>query len=131
MNNPKVRDNLIEQTKKMKNGLAKELGAKGGKAKLGSKHLTTLIREVGSNIDWSKTSLKDKDKMRQLYGTNAWEAITYVAFTKAMAGDPKAMEWLAKNGFSLNIDITSDGKRINFTPEELAKSILRDDNKDN
>lgn len=91
---------------------ASEMGAKGGAAKKGSKHLKTLIQEIGSNIDWSKTTLKDKDRMQKLYGNNAWEALVYVQLTKAMAGDPKAAEWLAKNGYGTNIDITSNGETI-------------------
>ena len=91
---------------------AAENGAKGGKAKAGSKHLKTLIQEIGNNIDWDKTTLKDKDKMRETYGKNGWQALTYVAFTKALAGDPKAMDWLAKNGYGTSIDVTSDGQQL-------------------
>ena len=97
--------NLDEQHERMKNGLAKELGSKGGKAKAGTKHLKTIIQEIGNNIDWSKTTLKDKDQMKAMYGNNAWNALVYVAFTKAM-------DWLAKNGYGTNIDITSGGDKI-------------------
>jgi hypothetical protein len=107
-------ENILEQTEKMKNGLAHEIGALGGHAKAGSKHLKTLIQEIGNDIDWDKTTLKDKDRMRSLYGKNGWTALTYVAFTKALAGDAKAMEWLSKNGFGTNIDVTSDGESINL-----------------
>ncbi len=91
---------------------AAEIGALGGRAKAGSKHLKTLIQEIGNDIDWDKTTLKDKDRMRTLYGKNGWTALTYVAFTKALAGDAKAMEWLSKNGFGTNIgiDLTSNGE---------------------
>jgi len=101
---------------------AAEMGAKGGHAKAGSKHLKTLIQEIGNNIDWNKTTLKDKDKMRQTYGNNGWTALTYVAFTKALAGDPKAMEWLSKNGFGTNIDITTDGEKITTGTADPAKA---------
>jgi len=93
---------------------AAENGAKGGTAKAGSVHLKTLIQDIGNNIDWDKTTLKDKAQMKELYGKNAWKALIYVAFTKALAGDPKAMDWLAKNGYGTNLDITSEGKSINI-----------------
>ncbi len=83
----------------------------GGKTK-GSVHLKTLIQNIGNNIDWDKTTLKDKAAMKERYGNNAWQALTYVAFTKAMAGDPKAMDWLSKNGYGQNIDVTSNGETI-------------------
>ena len=80
----------------------------------GTKHLKTIIQDIGHNIDWDKTTLKDKAAMKERYGNNAWKALTYVAFTKAMAGDTKAMDWLAKNGYGTNLDITSEGKSINI-----------------
>jgi len=86
----------------------------------GTKHLKTLIQEIGNNIDWDKTTLKDKDKMKQMYGNNGWTALIYVAFTKALAGDAKAMEWLAKNGYGTNIDLTSNGENL---PTIIIESI--------
>lgn len=88
-----------------------ESGNPDGKPK-GAKHLKTLIQEIGNNIEWDKTTLKDKAQMKELYGNNAWKALTYVAFTKAMAGDPKAMDWLSKNGYGQNLDITSNGETM-------------------
>lgn len=89
-----------------------------GKPK-GTKHLSTLIRQIGDNIDWSKTTLKNKDQLRELYGNNGWKAIVYVAWTKAMAGDPQAMKWLAENGFGKNIDITTGGEKLNVALVEF------------
>lgn len=105
-------ENLKEQQEKMKQGLAAEMGAKGGKAKAGSKHLSTLIREIGESIDWDKTNLKNKEELKAKYGNNGWKAIVYVAWTKAMAGDSQAMKWLAENGFGKQVDITSNGETI-------------------
>lgn len=113
--------NLDEQHKKMKNGLAKELGAKGGKAKAGSKHLSTLIREVGENIDWSKTTLKNKEQLKQMYGNNGFKALVYVAMTKALAGDPQAMKFIAENGFGKHLDITSNGEKLEGVVVEIVK----------
>ena len=114
----------------MKNGLAKELGSKGGKAKAGSKHLSTLIREIGESIDWDKTNLKNKDELKEKYGNNGWKAIVYVAWTKAMAGDPQAMKWLAENGFGKNIDITSGGEKLNIALVEFVDGDNKDVSKD-
>lgn len=91
---------------------AAENGSKGGRAKKGSKHLSTLIREIGESIDWDKTNLKNKEELKAKYGNNGWKAIVYVAWTKAMAGDPQAMKWLAENGFGKQVDITSGGEPI-------------------
>lgn len=112
-------DNLTPFT----SGNAAEMGAKGGKAKAGSKHLSTLIREIGESIDWDKTNLKNKDELKAKYGNNGWKAIVYVAWTKAMAGDPQAMKWLAENGFGKHMDITSNGETINLPVplEDLRK----------
>lgn len=112
----KSQDNLIPITSET----AKELGAKGGKAKAGSKHLSTLIKEIGQNIDWSKTNLKNKAELELKYGKNGWRGLVYVAFTKAMAGDTKAMDWLAKNGYGQNIDITTGGDKLNISLVEFV-----------
>jgi hypothetical protein len=109
---------------------AKERGAKGGRAKAGSKHLKTLIQEIGNNIEWDKTTLKDKGKMKEMYGKNAWTAITYVAFTKAAAGDIKAMDWLAKNGYGSQLDITSGGEPIRGSLIEFTEHPTEAENTD-
>lgn len=101
-------DNLIPITSET----AKELGSKGGKNKAGSKHLSTMIREILNDIDWDKTNLKNKDEIKDKYGNNGWKAIVYVATSKAMAGDPQAMKWLAENGFGKHVDVTSNGESI-------------------
>ena len=103
-------DNLIPAKK---GEVRNPYGLKGKDGNQGV-HLKTLIQNIGNNIDWGKTTLKDKAQMKELYGKNAWKALTYVAFTKAMAGDTKAMDWLAKNGYGTNLDITSEGKSINI-----------------
>lgn len=91
---------------------AKEVGALGGAAKKGSKHLSTIIRELADDIDWSKTTLNNKDELAKKYGKNGLKAVAYVALTKAMTGDTRAMEWLAKHGYGSNIDITSNGETL-------------------
>lgn len=107
---------------------AAEMGAKGGHAKAGSKHLSTLIRDIGNNIDWDKTTLKNKAQLKSLYGKNGWQALTYVAFTKALAGDSKAMEWLSKNGFGDKLDITSDGEKLELPIVRIIDERQRNTN---
>ena len=115
-----------EDLKPIDSKRAAEIGALGGKAKAGSKHLSTLIREIGENIEWDKTTLKNKEQMKALYGNNGWKAIVYVAMTKSMAGDAKAMEWLAKHGYGQNIDITSNGETIKGAIIEFAQKPTDD-----
>lgn len=118
----KREDNLIPITSET----AAELGAKGGRAKKGSRHLSNLIRDLAENIDWDLTTLKNKDELKKLYGKNGWKAIVYVAATKSMAGDVKAMDWLAKNGFGTKIDLTTDDEPIN----EIRVRFVGEDEED-
>lgn len=88
-----------------------EIRNPNGKPK-GTRHLSTIIRNIMEDIDWGKTNLKNKDEVQAKYGTKGWDALTYVAVTKAMAGDPQAMKWLADNGFGKKIDLTTDDEPI-------------------
>lgn len=115
-------DNLTPFTKEN----AAKMGALGGKNKAGTLHLKTLIQNIGNDIDWHKTTLKDKAAMKERYGNNAWKALIYVAFTKAMAGDPKAMEWLAKNGYGTNIDVTSGGETLKGATIQFSEQPQHD-----
>lgn len=109
-------ENLIPITSET----AAELGAKGGTAKKGSRHLSTLIRSIGMNIDWDKTNLKNKEELKTKYGKNGWQALVYVAMTKALAGDAKAMDWLARNAYGTKIDLTTDDEPINKITVEFV-----------
>lgn len=93
--------NFEKQHERLKNdpAYAAKIGAKGGRAKKGKRNLSTIIRNIGEDIDWSKTTLKDKESLEGIYGNQAWEALTYVAFTQAISGDSKARMWLSKNAF--------------------------------
>jgi len=115
----KGEENLIPITSET----AKELGAKGGRAKKGSLHLSTIIQEIAEDIDWSKTTLKNKAEFKERYGKNGWKAIVYVAVTKAITGDVKAMDWLAKNGYGSKIDLTSGNEPIS----EIVVRFVGDD----
>lgn len=97
-----------------------------GKPK-GSLNLSTLIRDTLADIDWSKTNLKNKEELNEKYGRNGWLAIVYVAHTKAMAGDPQAMKWLAENGFGKQMDITSNGETLRGATITFADKPKTDD----
>ncbi len=107
-----INDNLIPATK----GEVRNPYGKSGKDGTKGKHLKTLIQEIGNNIDWSKTTLKNKDQLKQMYGNNGFKALVYVAMTKALAGDPQAMKFIAENGFGKHLDITSNGKDVQAIP---------------
>lgn len=114
-------DNLTPFTKNN----AADMGARGGRAKAGSRHLSTIIREVLDNIDWAKTTLKNKDELKRLYGDKGWDAIVYVAITQSIAGDDKAREWLAKHGYGQKIELEHSGsvQTRTLTKDELNDRI--------
>lgn len=107
-----------------------EIRNPNGKPK-GTRHLSTIIRNIMEDIDWGKTNLKNKDEVQAKYGTKGWDALTYVAVTKAMAGDPKAMDWLAKNGFGTKLDLTTDDEPLNKVIVEWAKPVDEQDEDNN
>lgn len=111
-NNPNAKDNLTPFTPDN----AAEMGARGGKAKAGSVHISTIIQQLQDGIDWDLTSLKSKAELKAKYGKNGMKALVYVAFSKAMAGDVKAMEFLAKNGY---------GSKIIIGTEDPVEAALR------
>lgn len=96
-------------------------GNPDGKPK-GTRHLSTIIRDILENIDWDKTTLKNKEQLKKQYGNKGWDAIVYVAHTKAMTGDTQAMKWLAENGYGKHLDITSGGEKLNVALVEFVNS---------
>lgn len=103
-------------------------GNPAGKPK-GVKHLSTIIQELVDDIDWSLTSLKNKDELAKKYGKNGMKAMALVAFSKAMSGDTKAMDWLAKYGWGNKI--THDFEDSFFTDTELTIKVVKAKHGDN
>lgn len=99
-------------------------GNPDGKPK-GSRHLSTIIQELAEDIDWDKTTLKNKDELKEKYGKNGFKAVAYVALTKAMTGDVRAMDWLAKHGYGDKVDITSNGQTLGDIDAARAEQLLR------
>lgn len=97
---------------------AKELGAKGGRAKKGSIHLSTRIQTMLEDETFEQ-KLKDGTILKG----QPIEAILKVAVAKARTGDIRFLEWLAKYGWGQKIDITSNENSI-FTEKELIIKVI-------
>jgi hypothetical protein len=101
-------DNLKGQHEKMKNGLAAELGAKGGTNKKGSKHLSTHIQEL-LNDDEFEIFVTDPKVGYKKYEGTPMKAILSVASTRAAGGDPKWADLLFKYGYGTKMEIEHSG----------------------
>jgi hypothetical protein len=90
-------------------------GNKFGGRTFGARSLSTIIRDVMEDgIDWEKMPVNadTRTKLNERYGKRGWEAVIYVMTAKALAGDVKAAEFLAKHGYRQQIDITTAGKEL-------------------
>ena len=101
---------------------AAEMGAKGGRNKKGSKHLSTYIQEALTDENF-ELKLKDGTIMKEM----PIKAIIKTAVAKSVSGDTRAMEWLAKHGYGekLNLEVTDTRKDI------LARYGLLNEGDDN
>lgn len=81
---------------------AAEMGAKGGRNKKGSKHISTHIQEMLNDPDF-ELKLKDGGFLKGA----PLQAILKTAMAKAASGDMRAFDLLCKYGYGekLNIDI--------------------------
>lgn len=88
----------------------------------GSKNLSTIIRDMleDGELDWEKVPIKGSARFAAKYGKRGWEAISYVAFAKAMSGDSAAREWLRKSQYGDKMDVTSGGKPFQILGGESA-----------
>lgn len=86
---------------------AKEMGAKGGRAKKGSKHISTYIQEMMTDPNF-ELKLKDGTIIKGA----PMAAVIKTAIAKAVSGDTRAFDILAKRGWGDKIDITSNGDSI-------------------
>lgn len=102
---------------------AKELGSKGGRAKKGSKHISTHIKEMLNDPDF-ELKLKDGSIIKG----RPMKAILQTAIAKAVSGDMRAFDMLAKYGYGQKLDITSDGEKLNIALVEFidAKDTSKD-----
>lgn len=82
---------------------AAEMGAKGGRNKKGSKHLSTYIQNALTDENF-ELKLKDGTIMKEM----PIKAIIKTAVAKSVSGDTRAMEWLAKHGYGNLVRIEID-----------------------
>jgi len=122
-----------ENLQKLDSKKAAEIGAKGGRAKKGSKHISTHIQEMLNDENF-ELKLKDGSILRG----RPMDAIIKTAIAKGVSGDMRAFDMLGKYGYGTNLDITSDGEtikavtvvdlgNINATDKHEAESDSTDD----
>lgn len=96
---------------------AVEMGAKGGRNKRGSKHISTWIQDMLNDPDFEANILDSKKGMLEFKGAPL-KAIIQVAINKAI-NDPKTgnqwAEWLAKHGY---------GEKLKLEVSDARKEIL-------
>lgn len=90
---------------------AKIIGAKGGAAKKGKKHINTYIQELMEDDSFEANILDAKVGIREYKGAPV-KAIVGVAIVKAVNGDLKAMDWLAKYGWSQKVETDLNIKQL-------------------
>lgn len=79
---------------------AAEMGAKGGRAKAGSKHISTHIQEMLTDPDF-ELKLKDGSVLKGA----PLVAIIKTAIAKGISGQVQWAEWLAKHGYGLKVEL--------------------------
>lgn len=96
---------------------AKELGAKGGSAKKGSKHLSTHIQEMLNDPDF-ELKLKNGEVLKGA----PIQAIIKTAVAKAVSGDMRAFDMLAKHGYGEKLRLEIDDPRKEVLNKYLGDS---------
>jgi len=87
-----------------------ESGNPAGKPK-GARHISTWIQELMEDDEFEARILDAKQGYVDFKGAPI-KAIIMTARHKAVAGDDKAREWLAKYGWRQQLDVTSDGEKL-------------------
>lgn len=85
-------------------------GNPAGKPK-GTKHLSTWIQELMNDEEFEANLIDAKKGLIEYKGAPL-KAIITVAITKAVNGDEKAREWLAKYGWKTQLDITTNDESL-------------------
>lgn len=94
---------------------------------VGRRSLSTIIKDLlEGELDFLKLDTAKAAKLAEVYkGKSAWEAVVYVAFIKAMSGDVRAADWLAKNAYGTRQIIETEPQEQPASLELLAE-IERD-----
>lgn len=108
----------VENLKSWKPG---QSGNPAGKPK-GTKHISTWIQEMMNDEEFEAMVLDSKNGYKDFKGAPL-KAIIQVATRKALSGDKQWADWLANNGWKQQLDITSDGEKLDpyiiYKPEKL------------
>lgn len=87
-----------------------QTGNAAGKPR-GTKHISTWIQDLANDEEFEANILDAKKGLIEYKGAPL-KAIISVAITKAVNGDEKAREWLAKYGWKAQLDITTNDKDL-------------------
>lgn len=87
-----------------------QTGNPAGKPK-GTKHISTWIQDLANDEEFEANILDAKKGYIEYKGAPL-KAIISVAITKAVNGDEKAREWLAKYGWKAQLDITTNDESL-------------------
>lgn len=77
----------------------------------GAKHLSTYIKEALEDEEFEVWLTHPTKGIVEFKGMPI-KAIIMTAVQRAVNGDDKAREWLAKYAYGTKVDITSDGKAL-------------------
>lgn len=102
-NNPR----LDEVRKATQFSTTRQPAIPGGVNKKGSKHLSTWIQDLLNDDEFEANILDAKKGMVEYKGAPV-KAIVQVAVAKAINGDDKAREWLAKYGFGTKLELANN-----------------------
>lgn len=95
-----------------------------GKPK-GTLHLSTHIQNLMADDAFEANILDAKTGVREYKGIPV-KAIIQVAITKAVNGDDKAREWLAKYGWGQKLQLANDPDNPLTNTKQLTEEELRE-----
>ena len=99
--------NKLDNLQKFTKDNAAKMGAKGGAAKKGSKHISTWIQEMLNDEEFTLENFLFNGKQ---YKGAPIKAIITVGIMQSLQGDNKWAEWLAKHGYGnqINLNVNKD-----------------------
>ncbi len=118
-------DPMIGKATQFKPG---QSGNPAGKPK-GARNFKTIVREIleDGGIDWDKVPVKNAEELKRKHGKRGGQALAYVMLAKGLSGDVPAAKAVSEWAYGKNIDITSDGERVEIAPLVISKIVPRDD----
>lgn len=95
---------------------------RNGRKPKGAKHLSTWIQQMLNDEDFEANILDAKTGIREYKGAPI-KAIVGVAMIKAVNGDDKSREWLAKYGFGQKFEVEHSGEIETGSPDSTAAAL--------